>query len=255
MGEIMSRQRGLEGLDQRDVSRVGVRGFVGLKRRIGFVVAASVVGLAPGSAALAANTANPSGGGNAGDVWTDNVGQPSGPGHEQDPHLACQNINLWGSGLADASGTYTIDGWAPSGSQEPDYAASWSYDQSQGGSQVIDVIDVKTLVANAIAHGDKPVNKQGLHFKLQLSQDPQKHKTFWVNCPAPSGGGTSSGGGSSSGGSTSGTPTPTTSPKATHKHHRKHHHRHAKLVHPKRHHKPQHRKLRGDRAASPAFTG
>ena len=43
--------------------------------------------------------------GNAGDVWVDNVGQPSGPGHEQDPHLMCADINLWGNGLADASGT------------------------------------------------------------------------------------------------------------------------------------------------------
>ena len=27
------------------------------------------------------------------------------------------------------------------------------------------------------------MNGQGYHFKLQLSQEPQKHKTFWVNCP------------------------------------------------------------------------
>jgi hypothetical protein len=150
---------------------------------------------------LAAGGGNP----NAGDVWTDNVGQPAGPGHEQDPHLACQDINLWGAELADPSGSYTIDGWPPSGSQEQDYASSWTYDQSKGGSQVIDVISVKTLVANAVAHGDAPVNTQGYHFKLQFSQDPQKHKTFWVNCPAASGGtsgGNSGGGGSSGGGGT-----------------------------------------------------
>jgi hypothetical protein len=126
---------------------------------------------------------------NAGDVWVDNVGQPSGPGHEMDPHLACQNINLWGAGLADSSGSYTIDGWPPSGSQEQDYpatgAASWSYNQSIGGSQVIDVIPVKTLIENAIANGDAPQNGQGFHFKLQFGQDPQKHKTFWVNCQLP----------------------------------------------------------------------
>jgi hypothetical protein len=141
-----------------------------------------------------ATTAFGEGNKNAGDVWTDNVGQPAGPGHEHDPHLACQDINLWGSGLADTSGTYVIDGWPPSGSQEQDYASTWKYNQSLGGSQVISVINVKTLIETAVAHGDTPVNGQGYHFKLQFSQDPQKHKTFWVNCPAPTpkegGGGT-----------------------------------------------------------------
>jgi len=126
---------------------------------------------------------------NKGDVWVDNVGQPAGPGHEMDPHLACQDINLWGNALADPSGTYTIDGWSPSGSHEQDYPAtgnaSWSYNNAQGGDQITDVIVVKTLIANAIANGDAPINKQGFHFKLQFSQDPQKHKTFWVDCPGP----------------------------------------------------------------------
>jgi hypothetical protein len=127
---------------------------------------------------------------NAGDVWTDNVGQPPGPGHEQDPHLACQDINLWGSGLADPSEEYVIDGWPPSGHQEKDYPTStWSYNQSLGGSQVISVISVKTLIETAIANGDAPVNGQGYHFKLKFVQDPQKHKTFWVNCTAPKSGG------------------------------------------------------------------
>ena len=141
---------------------------------------------------------------NAGDVWVDNVGNPSGPGHEMDPHLDCSDINLWGNGLADPSGTFTIDGWPPSGSQEQDYpksgTASWTYDQSTGGSQTIAVIPVKTLVDNAIANGDAPVNSQGLHFKLQFSQDPQKHKTFWVNCPQTN----------SPGSPSTPTPTPTT---------------------------------------------
>ena len=122
---------------------------------------------------------------NAGDVWVDNVGQPAGPGHEMDPHLACQDINLWGNGLADSSGSYSIDGWSPSGSAEQDYASTWSYDQGTGGDQVLDVISVKTLIENAIANGDSPQANQGFHFKLEFSQDPQKHKTFWVNCQVP----------------------------------------------------------------------
>src|SRR5438105_1630497 len=130
----------------------------------------------------APTTKTSSGNKNAGDVWTDNVGQPAGPGHEQDPHLACADINLWGNGLADGSGTYTIDGWPPSGSKEEDYSSTWSYDTKAGGTQVISVINVGVLTSNATANGDSPKNKQGLHFKLQFVQDPQKHKTFWVKC-------------------------------------------------------------------------
>jgi hypothetical protein len=139
-------------------------------------VCASALALLAAAPALAGNA-------NAGDVWVDNVGQPAGPGHEMDPHLACADINLWGSGLADSGGSYTIDGWPPSGSQEQDYASSWSYHGS--GSKVIDVISVSALIRNAVANGDAPVNKQGFHFKLQFSQDPQKHKTFWVDCAVP----------------------------------------------------------------------
>ena len=74
---------------------------------------------------------------------------------------------------------------------------------------------MRTLIANAAARGDTAAH-QGYHFKLQLSQDPQKHKTFWVRCTASSSsggggggstggsGGANAGGGSTAGGSTSG---------------------------------------------------
>jgi hypothetical protein len=221
---------------------------------------------------------------NAGDVWTDNVGQPAGPGHEHDPHLACQDINLWGAGLADPSEPYVIDGWPPSGSQEQDYASTWKYNQALGGSQVISVISVETLIKTAIANGDAPVNGQGYHFKLQFSQDPQKHKTFWVKCPAPApkegGGGTEKEGKEGGGGNnpppgTTNTPPPATntppvtntppagsppgtpaanppkaSVKGTHKS-LKHH----KLVHAKRHLKPHKRHVSAAKDAAPQFTG
>ena len=60
-----------------------------------------------------------------------------------DPHLACANINLWGNGLADSSGTFTIDGWSPSGSHEQVDAATWSYNTAQGGDEITQVINVK----------------------------------------------------------------------------------------------------------------
>ncbi len=159
--------------------------------------------LAAGQVAPASSSSG-SGNPNHEDVWVDNVGQPAGPGHEMDPHLACQDINLWGVTMADATGQFTIDGWPPSGSgsgdlNQPGYKedqawpgtkanpalATWNYNQSLGGDQVMAVIKVKTLIADAIANGDSPVNGEGFHFKLQFLQDPQKHKTFWVNCPGP----------------------------------------------------------------------
>jgi hypothetical protein len=128
-----------------------------------------------------------------------------GPGHSHDPHLACRNIDLWGDKLVDPEGIFTIDGWPPSGSMGQSWpgtvalpgTAGWVYsgvadaDSSGQGSSTNDVIatiDVGVLIAHAIANGDAPVNKQGFHFKLQFSQDPQKHKTFWVDCPGPGGG-------------------------------------------------------------------
>lgn len=140
--------------------------------------ATSIVSAATPPVSVPASDPNP------GDVWVDNVGQPSGPGHEMDPHLQCADIQLWGDKLGDASGSYTVDGWPPSGSQEQDYASGWSYETARGGVQPIGVIRVATLLANARADGDAPINKQGFHFKLQFVQDPQKHKTFWVDCPA-----------------------------------------------------------------------
>jgi hypothetical protein len=195
---------------------------------------------------MAASASAASGGdSNAGDVWLDNVGQPAGPGHEMDPHLSCTNINLWGAGLADGSGTFAIDGWPPSGSQEQDYSGTWSY--SGSGTQVIAVINVQTLINQAAANGDKPA-AQGYHFKLDFSQDPQKHKTFWIKCPAPTSSpgstpssttpaGSTPAGTTPSGTTPTGTVTPPSTPAGALSH--KTHHRH--LLKPHRHHHVQRR--------------
>ncbi len=154
---------------------------------------------------------------NAGDVWIDSVGQPAGPGHEHDPHLPCADLNLWGAKLADSAGTFTIDSWPPSGQQQQVYpsattSASWQSTNSRT-PQIIAVIPGQTLIADAVSAGAHATH-QGFHFKLQLSQDPQKHKTFWLRCAQPErpavtagggasgggGGGPSGGGGTSSGG-------------------------------------------------------
>ena len=149
---------------------------------------------------------------NAGDVWIDTVGQPAGPGHEHDPHLPCADLNLWGAKLADTAGTFTIDSWPPSGRQQvypsATTSASWQSTASRA-PQIIAVIPAQTLIANAVSAGAHATH-QGFHFKLQLRQDPQKHKTFWLQCaqperpPATAGEGASGGGGPSGGGGTSG---------------------------------------------------
>ena len=172
----------MRGSDRHGVGGVHLRRG-GISRTITYSLSSLALvafGMVAGVSGAAASHA---GGTNAGDVWVDNVGQPAGPGHENDPHLACADINLWGNGLAGSSGTFAIDGWPPSGSQEQVYSSAWSYNMSAGGDQVVQVISVSTLIQNAITAGDVAQSNQGFHFKLQFSLNPQKHKTFWVNCP------------------------------------------------------------------------
>src|SRR5205085_7778499 len=113
-----------------------------LKFRMLALAAAGLLALFAGGSALAAAGGDP----NSGDVWVDNVGQPAGPGHEMDPHLSCQDINLWGAKLADSSGSFSILGWPPSGSKEVDYSGTWNYDVATGGDQIIAKIPVASLV-------------------------------------------------------------------------------------------------------------
>jgi hypothetical protein len=152
-----------------------------IRRLLAAVVAVLALAVVvPGVALAAAGGDN-----NKGDAWVDSVGEPPGPGHEMDPHLPCVNINLWGDKMADSGGSYKIYGWEPSGNKDQAYSSNWSYNGLAGGSQVMDVINVQQLIAAAVANGDAPVNGQGFHFKLALSQDPHKYKTFWVNCGIP----------------------------------------------------------------------
>ena len=143
---------------------------------------------------------------NAGDIFV-SATNTLPTGHETDPHLSCPSqIYLWGNGLTLGSGTFSIDGYHPSGSAtgnpfggayHPDQAwpndnanasippkggATWSY---TGGGRPIATISTAVLIANAQLNGDLYQPQQGYHFKIQFTQLPQKHKTFWVDCKTP----------------------------------------------------------------------
>jgi hypothetical protein len=128
---------------------------------------------------------------------------------DHNPHLPCANIEVMGKDMADGSSNYSIDYWPPTGDKGGVYGknsngssaltmvppmtnsgvvghnGAWVYSAAKGGYQVMDIIDVGVLVANAQAINPDPHDIQGYHFKLQYTQDPQKHKTFWVKCPTP----------------------------------------------------------------------
>jgi hypothetical protein len=247
------------------------------KVRMCIVGTVGALALVPGAAALASS----GGDSNAGDVWVDNAGAPPGPGHEMDPHLACGPINLYGSGLADSGGTFGIDSWPPSGQQQQVYGpAQWSYNTTTEGTQTIATFSGSQLVQDAVNAGATASN-QGYHFKLDFSQDPQKHKTFWINCPPPPSGKTSAPQQTSQPTETSeteasenesaqtestetessspvvaGSPTTTASVKGVHTNRRRHHtRRHRRLVRPKRHTAPKQRSVSAASTAAPAFTG
>lgn len=150
---------------------------------LALIAASSVMSLLPG-VALGDNP-------NAGDVWLQPVGQGADfPGHQHIPHFEnCDDINLWGNGMTEASGEYTIDSIPPTsdGGFDQVYPTDstsepWTYDTAAGGNQVMSVVDTEILVANAISAGAVAHEQQGYHFKLQYQQNPQKHKVFWVKC-------------------------------------------------------------------------
>jgi hypothetical protein len=134
---------------------------------------------------------------------------------DHNPHLPCANIELMGKDMGDSSGPYSIDYWPPTGNKGGVYGknsdgssalslpamvngdadvtnnGTWTYSAppttiskqgKTGGYQVMDIIDVSALVHNAQLINPDPHDIQGYHFKLQYTQDPQKHKTFWVKC-------------------------------------------------------------------------
>ena len=148
------------------------------KRLVAGVFAAAL--LVP--VAIAALPANAS---NKGDVWATNS-PDAGAGHAHEPHLSCGTIYLHGSALADG-GTYTIDSIPPSGSGAQVWSGTWSTPSS---GDVIATLSGSDLVAAAVTLDNATPNvNQGYHFKLDLSQEGVKHKTFWVRCseepPAP----------------------------------------------------------------------
>lgn len=118
---------------------------------------------------------------NHGDDWVDVPGRLEEPGHEMDSHLPCGLLDIYGSFDADAGGTFTISSWPPTGDRSLALSGVWNYSGPSRTTQVVASFSLKSPG----------------HYRLTLDQDPVKHKTFWVECPPPPGGG--SGGGSEGG--------------------------------------------------------
>lgn len=142
-----------------------------------------------------------------GDIWVDtiNAADTTESGHEQDPHLPCEDINLWGNGLDASNGVFTVYSISPSDTDgdgsgaDQDWptsgSAPWTYTGT--GNQILATITAKTLIANAIANGDVAQPQQGFHFKInfesvtttssttETTTDDAKTKTFWVDCTPP----------------------------------------------------------------------
>lgn len=104
---------------------------------------------------------------NRGDVWVDVPGNVGDPGHENDPHI-CGAVDLYGNGLEEGSGTFTIYAWPPTGSKDVAASGTWTYDQTAGDNQVI----------------AGPIDLDPGHYKLTADQTGTKNKVFWVTCAA-----------------------------------------------------------------------
>jgi uncharacterized repeat protein (TIGR01451 family) len=115
---------------------------------------------------------------NKGDTWlTDSPAVITGHAHE--PHLECGTIYMHGSAL-DPSGTYEISSIPGTGHDVVVVTGTWTTPVT---GDVITTFSGSAVVAAAIALDGAVANpQQGYHFKLTLSQDGVKHKTFWVKC-------------------------------------------------------------------------
>ena len=117
---------------------------------------------------------------NKGDVFVSNSNE-SPPGNQTEPHLSCSTIYIWADKNADSSGDYTIDSIPASGHGGQVWSGSWNYTGS--GNKVISSVDAQALVDEAVSSDNATKQaQQGFHFKLNIFQDPIKHKNFWVNC-------------------------------------------------------------------------
>ena len=112
--------------------------------------------------------------GNAGDIWVDQAGAPSGPGHENDPQLsACSAVTVWGAGLADGGGTLTIEAIPPTPGGHR-ITLTWSF---PGGRTARPLATVEPASLAALLTDAN----HGAHLRVVLEQDPRKSKDFWLS--------------------------------------------------------------------------
>ncbi|MGH2720194.1 MAG: hypothetical protein ACRDJO_01150, partial [Actinomycetota bacterium] len=123
--------------------------------------------------------------GNRGSIWLSGEGGTA-PGHH--PHLGCGDVLVWGAKLAGPGGTYEIAAWPPTGTRAVVATGTWAAPADGADAAVVAVVDGRALTDAAAEAGAPAHEQQGRHFGITVAQgDGVKHKTFWVDCPAPAG--------------------------------------------------------------------
>ena len=106
-----------------------------------------------------------------GDIWTQPAGTPEETGgHSQEVHLPCGSVDIWADQLDSQSGTWILYHLPPP-SPTQTYVSQGTYSYTGEGSEVI-----ATIPASDFAKSNGP------HFKIEVDNDNQKSKTFWVDC-------------------------------------------------------------------------
>lgn len=115
------------------------------------------------------------------DVWVDNVTGHAGPFHDDNRLLTCDPITVTGARFEHTSGTFEINVLKPSVKHAQQvFQASWTFDKSAGGHQLLDTVSAADLVSKALSLGARP-GTDGIHLEFRFLQQPHQHKPFWVS--------------------------------------------------------------------------
>src|ERR1051326_6399169 len=124
------------------------------------VLVTSILGALPGMAAQ-------------GDIWTQPAGTPEETsGHSQEVHLPCGDVDIWVDKLTEGDHTWVVYHMPPPNPLGPHtQVTEGSFTYSGDFALKVDTIPMSEL------H-----KANGPHFKVEVDNDNNKSKTFWVDC-------------------------------------------------------------------------